>query len=81
MGWGHITIAAIIAIIVIIVTAINILPRSLLGLLGAIYIVLGLAQTFLFMGSGKENLRSGALLFIIAICIFFVLFGIFPMFP
>lgn len=76
---GHIRVAAIIAVIAIILTAPGIIDRSLLGLLAAIYLVLGIAQAFLFAGSKGQNMQSGAWLFIISLVLFAILFLVYPM--
>ena len=71
----------LVSLVVFIITLAGLIRADLLGLLGAIYIVVGVAEGFLLMGTGSEKEWFGIKLIILGIILFIILFMLYPMVP
>ncbi len=71
----------LVSLVTVIITITGLVRADILGLLGAIFIVVGVAEGFLLMGTGAEKEWFGIKLIILGIILFIILFMFFPMVP
>ncbi|MBN2043071.1 MAG: hypothetical protein JW754_04675 [Candidatus Aenigmarchaeota archaeon] len=71
----------LVSLITFLLTLSGLIRADLLGLLGGIFIVVGIAEGFLFMGTGREKEWFGIKLIILGIILFIILFILYPMIP
>ncbi len=74
-------VALIVSLVAVIITGAGLFRADILGLLGAIFIVVGFVETFLLMGTGSEQEWFGMKLIILGIILFIILSLVFPVFP